>query len=236
MLKSQVDLYEIYEKWTRDLGLYKCYFKTTPLASIKQCGDFKLKELEFSDEAKVLYEEFYGCIKQAPSKDIDDEVTTYNEVYDNVNNKNTLYIFDIPSIACSELAVMLNNELNIKPILVFNHIVHDFGIVGSKELTNNFIVLSSKLENNEAKSFAFMLDYDRYRQEDFNRRDYFNNQYELMEEDLPPLEILKELSINSFRVFLKGTMKDDLKDYIEYLKEGHIDVKIHNFLEDKKGM
>lgn len=228
MLKSQVDLYEVYEKWTNGLEKYKCYFKATPLASLKQCEDFEIKEAEFSNEAKLLYEEFQRHSGVKDNKTGENKADTYTEADVSIGNKNMLYIFDMPAIDGIDLAVILNNKLKIKPILVFNHICHDFGIVGSREFINKLISSSSKLQATNGTSFAFMLDYDRYKTEEFNRRDYFNNQYELTEEDLPPLEILKELSIDSFTVFLKGTMKEDLKDYLLYLEKGNIDINIHN--------
>ncbi|SHK19983.1 hypothetical protein SAMN02745163_03413 [Clostridium cavendishii DSM 21758] len=206
MLKSKVNLYEVYDNWRKDLRYFECYFKTTPIASLKQCEDFELEEVY-------------------PSNEIKNSVLALK---DKLSYKKTIYIFDLPLLESIETALILNNDLGIKPVLVFNHISHDFGIVGSKIFISKLIQYSYELKELKDSTYAFMLDKDRYLETEFDKRIYYNNQYELTEEELPPVEILNDLGINRVVVISVDKLKEDLTDYVEYLKKENIFVEIIN--------
>ncbi|QAA34800.1 hypothetical protein [Clostridium manihotivorum] len=203
MNRTELDIYKVYDSWQKDLEGFQCYLKVTPFATLKNYNDFSL-----SDEV-------------SPSLD---NIKIFNRIK-KFFSSNALYIIDFDSSTALDLALLLNNEAFVKPILSFNHIFHPFGIVGDESMAEKLLLYSDKLKVIKPKAYCFILDKERY-QEDY-LVDYmkFNNQYEITEEELPPVEVLQELKVSKVVYISKEFVKEDVKYYLEYLKANKVIVQ-----------
>ncbi|MGL5087635.1 MAG: normocyte-binding protein, partial [Clostridium sp.] len=123
-----------------------------------------------------------------------------------------------------EIAYLLNNKFNIKPILNFNFLFHDYGLVGDKSSIEKLIILGENLKNINPTAYCLFLDYNRYM--DFPDNLYkkkLNNQYEFSEDDLPYSKTLKELGYENLTIYTKSnntqSLKEDLNTYIQSIKK-----------------
>ena len=74
-------------------------------------------------------------------------------------------IIDLPLDAILNLALALNNEYSIKPILNVNLLFHPFGIIGNKDNINELINNGLKLKKINTNKFVMLIPYDRYNEE-----------------------------------------------------------------------
>jgi hypothetical protein len=73
--------------------------------------------------------------------------------------------------------------------------------------------------------FALVLDSERYgNYSDAQLKEFFNNQYELGEEDLPSAEMLKEQGYESVLYIFQNAAMEDVAEYLDYLSEEGISV------------
>lgn len=199
---QEIDLRKVYRAWKSDLGSFQGFFRSTPFVSLQTYDNFMLSEENISKcNEKIL-----------------------NMVLENCNQSNFI-IIDLPIDEILNLALILNNEYSIKPILNLNLLFHPFGIIGSKENIDRLIGIGLKLKKIDTEKFVMLIPYDRYKDEleSYDLSDKLNNQYGIGDDDLPNVDILKELGYNKVIVVTYDNIKEDLKEYINIINK---DIKV----------
>lgn len=195
---QEIDLRNIYRIWKSNLGPFQGFFRSTPFVSLQTYDDFELEE--------------ENIIKH------DQEVIDI--IMENFNESKFL-IVDLPLKDILNLALTLNNEYSIKPILNINLLFHPFGIIGTKDNINKLINNGLKLKNIITDKFIMMIPYDRYNEElitdDCSNK--LNNQYGIGEDDLPYINMLKELGYKQVVIITKDNIKEDLNDYVNFINK-----------------
>jgi hypothetical protein len=205
---KEFDLLEIYKKWSEGLGPFRCFLRATNFVSLKHYPDFKLSEVELTEGKN--FKLLKSIIKE-------------------FEIGNTIYLVDIPAYEGIKLGFYIQKLLNIKPILVLNNPLHPYGIVGDKEYISRLIGYGELLEKSEPTGYAFILDNCRYKEcSEDELKKYFNNQYELTEDDLPYHYMLEELGFKRVVYVYRENMKEDISYYLEYLKANNIEVVYRN--------
>lgn len=201
---KDVDLRQVYNMWKSDLKEFQCFFRSSPFVSLQTYDDFSINE----------------DIKQELYPDI------INDVLKCIDEKSFI-IIDLPLEQILDLALSLNNEHYIKPILNVNLLFHPYGIVGTKTHINKIIINSSKLEKIESNKYVMLLPYDRFDEkiESKDMANKLNNQYGVGEDDLPYGYMLKKLGYDKLILMTGGVIKEDLVEYIDYMKKD-IDVEV----------
>ncbi|MGG7176347.1 normocyte-binding protein [Clostridium paraputrificum] len=195
---SEVDLRNIYRRWHKGLGEFQCFFRSSPFVSLQTYDDFIIDEEDMEESCSNII----------------------SIILEHENNKSFL-IVDLPLNKILDLALILNNEEGIKPILNINLLFHLYGIVGTKNNINKLIVNSLKLKNIESDKYIMLIPYDRF-QEGINldrMKNKLNNQFGIGEEELPYQEMLKKLGYDKLVLITEGNVKEDLLEYIEYMKK-----------------
>lgn len=196
MKLSNIDWYVNYKLWTKNAGVFEYLFKSAPFVSAKYMKDFQLVDKS--------------------SFNINEDIKAILKGY--VQNDNIL-IFDISTEEGINLAVALNNDLKVSPILSYNFLFHPYGIVGDNELIENLAGASEIIKIIEPVTYAFILDSSRYRNNvDLCNPMIFNNQYEITEEEMPDIDILRLLNKKSVTFFYRREIKEDIACYLEHLK------------------
>ena len=199
-----IDLYHLYKKWYDGCGMFECFVHSTPFVTLKNYPDFVLNDVCF--EQDKFTEEVLNIISQ-------------------YINPKTLFLIDFNAQLSLKLAYILQEKLALKPILTFRQINHPYGLVFDEEAINSLISYSEKITDKNNNGFVFVLDYLRY--SEFSEDSYkskFNNQYEVTEYDLPVCEMLNDLGYEQVVFLHQGTLKEDIKPYIEYLQKNGIQV------------
>lgn len=195
---QEIDLKKVYKVWKSDLGPFEGFFRSTPFVSLQTYDDFVL-----SDENTNEYDEnvLHNIIK--------------------ISNENAFLIVDLPLSEILDLALVLNNEYLIKPILNINLLFHPFGIIGDKDNINKLINNGIKLKKINTSKFVMFISYDRYNEdvESTSLCDKLNNQYGIGEDDLPYANMLRELGYNKMIILTKDKIKEDLNDYINFMNK-----------------
>lgn len=199
---QEIDLRKVYRLWKSDLGPFQGFFRSTPFVSLQTYDNFTLSEENINNfNEKVL-----------------------NIILENYNQNNFLLI-DLPIDEILDLALILNNEHSIKPILNINLLFHPFGIIGSKESINRLISNGLKLKKVSTEKFVMLIPYDRYSDELKSKdlKNKLNNQYGIGDDDLPNVNMLKELGYSKVIILTKNDIKEDLRDYVDYINK---DIKL----------
>lgn len=199
---QEIDLRKVYRIWRSDLGPFRGFFRSTPFVSLQTYDNFILSEENINKyDEKIL-----------------------NIILEN-SNQNNFLIIDLPINEILDLALILNNEYSIKPILNINLLFHPFGMIGSEENINRLINNGLKLKKINIEKFVMLIPYDRYNDELKSEEliNKLNNQYGIGDDDLPNVDILKELEYNKVIVLTKNDIKEDLKDYINFINK---DIKV----------
>jgi hypothetical protein len=198
MKLSEIDLIGVYRKWKANLGPFQGYFRSTPFVSLQTYDDFSLSE-ENNSKCK---QEVLNRIIQASRED-------------------NFVIVDLPFDEILNLALMLNNEYLVKPILNINLLFHPFGIIGDKDNISKLILNGLKLNTIDSRKFIMLIPYDRYDDalQAKDLKDNLNNQYGIGEDDLPNTELLKEWGYKKVTIFTESIIKDDLKDYVDFINK-----------------
>lgn len=202
-----------YDNWRRNSGIFECYVKSTTLASLTTLDLSKVKLDEYIDINPANRYTFEGLKSIIANK--------FN---------NAFFISDLEAEENLDFSIMMNNDLKIKPILSFNHIAHDYGFIGNPAIHNKIVNYSYKfLDIKEVQSYCFILDNGRYRDND----DYldplvFNNQYEITEEELPHIEVLKMVNVENLIFIYRKRIKEDIQKYLDYLKDENINITFIN--------
>ena len=203
-----INMYEVYENWRSGLGKFKWSLVSTPFASSKHM----VKNLILDDDLK--------------KKTIDDILDDFSKDLIVNQKEDEIIIFDFDGGRSLDLAFNLNKEYSINPILIFAHIFHSNGIVGSKDMLNKLIKYSYGLKN-ESSKYGIFLDYDRFSDREYNPREYFNNQYRLTEEEMPYIEDFIRAGIDKVTVISQGPIKIDINEYIDYIKSSELKLEVH---------
>ena len=201
---QEIDFKKVYRRWKSNLGPFQCFFRSTPFVSLQTYNDFTLSE-EYMNEY---------------------DLNILNEIIENINEENFV-IVDLSLNEILSLAIVLNNEYCIKPILNINLLFYPFGIIGDKSDISKLIINGLKLKDLNTKKIVMLIPFNRYEDglENSYLKDHLNNQYGIGEDDLPSLEILKEFKYSKLIIFTKDKIKKDLEDYIDFINK-HMTVEI----------
>lgn len=203
---KDLELYPIYLKWREGTNAFECFLKSTAFVSLKNYPNFELEDPYISLEENIMY----------------DKIKT---IIDSNNTSDTIFLLDIPGHQSVLLGYLLQNNLNIKPILTLNLLFHPYGLIGGKKLIGNLLLCGDKLNSINPKGYIFILDSGRYLLEsDGTEKNSFNNQYETTEEDMPNVELLKELCYSKAVYIYSDKIKEDINCYLDYLE--HFDIKV----------
>ncbi|MBU3087130.1 normocyte-binding protein [Clostridium gasigenes] len=192
---------EIYRAWKAGLGPFEPFMRSGPFVSLQTYSDFKLNYL--LDEP-TLYNLYKEKLAQITKNDFE----------------KTFIIIDTNMSESLEIAYLLNNKFNIKPIINFNFLFHPYGLIGNTDSIERLILFGENLHNIKPTGYVLLLDYERYM--DFPKDLYkkkLNNQYEFSAEDLPYAKTLKELGYNNLTIYTKYTLKEDIRAYIDTLNK-----------------
>lgn len=204
------NIYDIYLKWKNGTEPFQCFFKSTPFVSIKNYPNFIIKKFDIaSNETK--------------------EFNETKHIINKYKRHNTIFILDIPGSESIKFAYMLQNSLKIKPILTFNAILHPYGLVQGEDFISNLITYGEKISDIKTEGYIFILDNGRYISNSTGTEEnYFNNQYETTEEDMPSYELLKELNFDNVVYIYKTSIKEDISCYFDYLE--HYSIKVNKYM------
>jgi hypothetical protein len=195
---QEIDLRNIYRIWKSNLDPFQGFFRSTPFVSLQSYDDFELEEENIIKHNQEV---------------IDIIMENFNE--------SKFLIVDLPLKDILNVALILNNEYSIKPILNINLLFHPFGMIGTKDNINKLINNGLKLKKIITDKFIMMLPYDRYNEEsiteDFSNK--LNNQYGIGEDDLPYVNMLKELGYKQVVILTKDNIKEDLNDYVNFINK-----------------
>lgn len=199
-----VDLYSVYQKWRQGSGPFRCFFRATNFVSLKHYTDFPLEEV---------------------GVDEDEFIPPISKIVGQYDFKKTLFMIELSGIEAIRVAYFLNSEKGIKPVLSFNGLLHPYGLVGDKEYISGLLTFGEKLQKIDARGYAFILDHNRFGEfSDDELRRNFNNQYELSDEDLPPLRMLKDLGFEKLVYIHSKESKEDVENYLVHLQENDFPV------------
>ncbi|MEN6389860.1 MAG: hypothetical protein ABFD04_05540 [Syntrophomonas sp.] len=200
----EIDFRSLFERWAEGSGPFTCFFSKANFVSLKHYPDFSLRQPKH--QANRLFRLVGPSLQNAGPAH--------------------LAIFDIPARAGIRLACLLQNRLQIKPILTFLCPLHPHGLVGGSNYVNDLAVYGLALKPVEAKGFAFILDSRRYRTRVTQRtlKERFNNQYELGPDNLPGVEMLNALSISQVSFYHLEPAMEDAAAYVQHLRQNNIEL------------
>jgi len=196
---STINLYDIYSKWFEGTYYFQCFVRSTNFVSLKQYPDFLLSQVPIEEDNLSIEIE---------------------QIVDKYLSKNTLYFFDFPALEGMKSGCLIQKNKKVKPVITFNNILHPYGLVGDKDYINGLLGYGELIENKEILTYSFILDsnrYSNYEKDDYKR--FFNNQYELTDEDLPSYEMLQWLEITKCIYLYKDEVKEDMDVYLRYLED-----------------
>ncbi|HEY9059042.1 MAG TPA: hypothetical protein VIO64_00840 [Pseudobacteroides sp.] len=195
---------DIYKKWYGSEGYFSCFFRSTPFVSLKHYPDFVIDKSR--EDVILLKKQIIQTIE-------------------NYDLNSSLVFVEVSLDKAIETAFYLYNEKAVKPVFTFNHIYHSHGIIGTLREISLLVHLGQQLEEKKISGWAFFIDSHRYGEERPEvLRKLFNNQYELTYDDLPPVEMLKDLKYKRIIYIYAGDIKEDLDYYLKYINENGLEV------------
>lgn len=215
-----IDLLGHYRRWREGAADFECFVRATPFVSLKHYPDMELVGGEKADEV------------DQKAAEVDQRIQGGLRRYFNLTSgQDTLFLVDLPGQLALSVAQYLNNEWLVKPILLFHQPLHPFGLVGDRQFIQKLLHVGQALQPiDKMRGFVLILDYQRFGEyQEVELQQYFNNQYELAEEDLPEAELLKHLGYAAVHVLTENPVKADLANYLVYLQEQGIAVKMNYY-------
>lgn len=206
MKLKDINILELYHNWCKGSGHFEAFVRSGPFVSLKYFDDI---EIETPIEK---------------NKDIFNILEKYIDL-----EEKALIIIDIDGTSAMEIGYKLNTEFNLWPIITFNFLLHPYGLVGDKEFISSLIHYGNLLKSDDISDVVILLDYNRFNDseiEEVKLKNTFNNQYEFSEEDLPNVEMLISLNYKKVVYFCDNNEKEDVKYYLEYLKNNNIIVEV----------
>lgn len=196
MRLSNVDWYELYKKWTINSGVFEYLFKSSPFVTGKYIEDYELN----LSKAYNINPEFKEVLKENIKED-------------------GIIITDVDYALGINTAIVLNNEFQVSPILSYNFLFHPYGVVGDKGFIEALIGAANIIKQISPITHAFILDKNRYINDlNINNPMIFNNQYEITEEEMPDIDMLRRLNIKTLSFFYDKNIKEDIQCYLDHLK------------------
>jgi hypothetical protein len=195
---KEINPISVYHSWLENCNFFECFLRTGTFATLKHYHDFEIAQCD--EKPDDIFSKISAAIK---SFDL----------------ANTLIILDLPGEISILQGFNLNNINRIKPVPVFNFLLHDFGLVGPERFVNNLVYCGLNLHTINPEGYVLLLDYNRYGnygEEELKKG--FNNQYELFDENLPTIEFLIELGFNKILYISQEKIKEDISNYFQYLK------------------
>lgn len=200
---KEVNILDLYHKWCYGSEHLEPFVRSGPFVSLKYFEDIKIDTPKERDG--IFYEKI--------------------EKYIDLKEK-VLMIIDIDGITAMEIGYKLNINHNLWPIIIFNFLLHPYGLVGDNEFISALVYYGNKLKDGNIKDKIILLDYNRFSDIDENKlSETFNNQYEFSEEDLPNIEMLMSLGYEKVLYFFENHVKEDIKYYLEYLENNNIKIE-----------
>lgn len=196
MYLENIDLKNVYKIYRDVAGDFQCYFRATPFVSLKQYPNFKLN----------------------PLSDIKDKNIKRLKKIESLLDENSIIVVDLAFNDSLEIGRTLNNKFKSHIILTMNFLFNEFGVIGNQDNISNLINTSSVIEKGKGNIYTFVLDNNRFLENKKLNKNQFNNQYEVTDEDLPSLEVIKNYGFNKVLI-VTDNIKEDLNGYINYLKD-----------------
>ncbi|AGY78148.1 hypothetical protein [Clostridium autoethanogenum] len=162
--------------------------------------------------------------------DIENNVQLDMTKIKSVGSGESLIILDIPGGRGLEYGYKYRDKYTIVPD--FNMVCHDFGVVKSNSILKKLALFSNTRLKNYDK-YMIILDSNRYVDVEINNVNQYNNQYEITEEDLPEAEMFNFLKIHSVLYVCDKNIKEDAKEYLNYLKANNIGVNVSKLKEKR---
>jgi len=210
---QDIDLYSVYCKWRQGAGPFECFFRAANFTSLKHFNNFDL--LEITLDKDKIFKEIEKIIKHS-------------------DTKKTLFMIEMDDVEGIKTAYLLQDEQKLKPILTFNNPLHPNGLIGKIEYISNLLKLGEQLNPIKPEGFVFILNQNRFGDyQDEELKKFFNNQYELTDEDLPPYEMLCQLGFEEIiYMYNMKQLKEDVTSYFQYLNDKKFKV-IHHILGEE---
>lgn len=196
MYLENIDFKNVYKIYRDVAGDFQCYFRATPFVSLKQYPNFKLN----------------------PLSDIKDKNIKRLKKIESLLDENSIIVVDLAFNDSLEIGRTLNNKFKSHIILTMNFLFNEFGVIGNQDNISNLINTSSVIEKGKGNIYTFVLDNNRFLENEKLNKNQFNNQYEVTDEDLPSLEVIKSYGFNKVLI-VTDNIKEDLNMYINYLKD-----------------
>lgn len=205
MKLSEIDFYKVYRKWIDDLDAFKCFFRSINFVSLKHFPDFQLSNVP--EDGGNYFETINSYLKKYSFND-------------------TLFIIDINGNEAIRTAYFTRKMLSLAPVMVFNGVLHPFGLIGDKTYISHLIGYGMQNEKINKKGYLIVLDSNRYNEySDDELKENFNNQYELGEEDLPSIEMLELFGYKKIVYIYENNVKEDLECYLDHFSQSSIDIE-----------
>ena len=203
-LKKQ-GLREIYRGWVQGAGPFECFVRKANFVSLQHYPDFKLQPV--SQTESRLFKAVKARLEKAEGR--------------------SLFLIEAGAPEGIRLGYLLQQRMNIKPVLTFGGPLHPHGIVGGESYISALVGYGKMLSPVNPVGYAFILDRQRYREKLSQRmlRQRFNNQYELSQDDLPSVEMLNHLGYQKLVVLSHHEPRVDLLSYLQYLRDNHFKVE-----------
>lgn len=208
---KEIDILELYHKWCLGSGYFEAFIRSGPFVSLKYFDNMRVEVPKEKDKG------FFYIIEK------------YLEV-----DEKQLILIDIDGTLAMEIGYKINKKYNLWPIIIFNFLLHPYGLVGDNDFINALIYYGNLLSNENLKDILILLDYNRFNDVEENKfKECFNNQYEFSEEDLPNVEMINTLKYSKVLCFYQDDEKEDIKYYLEYLRNNNILVESVKLSENK---
>ena len=194
---TDIDLRALYRIWKKNLKYFRGFYRSTPFVSLQDYEDFELEKIQIKK-----YNKLTDCILS------------------NIE-KGDFCVVDLPFNIILDLALSLNNDYNIKPVLNINMLFNEHGIIGTKENISRLINNSLHLKNAETDKFVLIYDYDRDNNSINVKKicNKLNNQYGIGDDDFPGSDFLKRLGYERITVFTKEHIKEDLREQLDFIEK-----------------